>query len=80
MQVLLAGAGQIVLAPDASQVAWRDGKELLVAGVVGSQLIGTVRIPVPDGAKPVRFVGSSVLVRLDPDGPTHALWRPGAGS
>lgn len=79
VQVLLAGAGQIVLAPDASQVAWRDGKDLLVAGVVGSQLIGTVRIPVPDGAEPVRFVGNSVLVRLDRDGPAHALWRPGAG-
>ncbi|MGC4853976.1 hypothetical protein ACLQ24_11380 [Micromonospora sp. DT4] len=78
VQVLLAGAGQIVLAPDATQVAWRDGGDLFVAGVVGTQLIGTVRIPVPDGAQPVRFVGNSVLVRLDPDRPGHALWRPGA--
>ncbi|MGV9211151.1 hypothetical protein ACTFTM_04725 [Micromonospora sp. RB23] len=78
VQVLLAGAGQIVLAPDATQVAWRDGEDLLVAGVVGTQLIGTVRVAVPDSAQPVRFVGSSVLVRLDPNRPGHALWRPGA--
>jgi hypothetical protein len=78
VQVLLAGAGQIVLAPDATQVAWRDGGDLLVAGVVGTQLIGTVRIAVPDSAQPVRFVGSSLLVRLDPNRPGHALWRPGA--
>ncbi|WP_435204034.1 hypothetical protein [Micromonospora sp. bgisy143] len=78
VQVLLAGAGQIVLAPDATQVAWRDGGDLLVAGVVGTQLIGSVRIAVPDSAQPVRFVGNSVLVRLDPNRPGHALWRPGA--
>ncbi|MEU0547575.1 hypothetical protein [Micromonospora sp. NPDC005979] len=78
VQVLLAGAGQIVLAPDGTQVAWRDGEDLLVAGVVGTQLIGTVRIAVPDSAQPVRFVGSSLLVRLDPTRPGHVLWRPGA--
>ncbi|MEU7926290.1 hypothetical protein [Micromonospora sp. NPDC049801] len=78
VQVLLAGAGQIVLAPDATQVAWRDGGDLLVAGVVGTQLIGTVRIAVPDSAQPVRFVGSSLVVRLDPTRPGHVLWRPGA--
>ncbi|MET7878007.1 hypothetical protein [Micromonospora profundi] len=79
VQVLLAGAKQIVLAPDGSQVAWRDGADLLVAGVVGTQLIGTVRTPAPDGAEPVRFVGDHVLVRLDPSRPGHVLWRPGAG-
>ncbi|MEU5904241.1 hypothetical protein [Micromonospora sp. NPDC047527] len=78
VQVLLAGAGQIVLAPDGHQVAWRDGDDLLTAGVVGTQLIGTVRIPVPAGAEPVQFVGGSVLVRLDPASPGHVLWRPGA--
>ncbi|KAB1934363.1 hypothetical protein F8271_23630 [Micromonospora sp. ALFpr18c] len=79
VQVLLAGAGQIVLAPDGRQVAWRDGTDLLVAGVIGTQLIGSARTPVPAGAEPVRFVGDSVLVRLDPAAPGHALWRPGAG-
>ncbi|MFF5177323.1 hypothetical protein ACFY2Q_04760 [Micromonospora sp. NPDC000316] len=78
VQVLLAGAGEIVLAPDGRQVAWRDGTDLLTAGVVGTQLIGTVRVPVPAGAEPVRFVGGSVLVRLDPTSPGHVLWRPGA--
>ncbi|PWR04872.1 hypothetical protein DKT68_29815 [Micromonospora acroterricola] len=79
VQVLLAGAGRIVVAPDARQVAWRDGTGLLVAGVVGTQLIGPVRTPVPAEAEPVRFVGDSVLVRLDPARGGHALWRPGAG-
>ncbi|MFF5051791.1 hypothetical protein ACFY1S_01215 [Micromonospora sp. NPDC000663] len=79
VQVLLAGAGGIVVAPDGRQVAWRDGTDLVVAGVIGTQLIGSARTPVPAGAEPVRFVGDSVLVRLDPDAPGHALWRPGAG-
>ncbi|MGW3792946.1 hypothetical protein ACWD8I_17535 [Micromonospora arida] len=79
VQVLLAGAGAIVLAPDSLQVAWRDGDDLLVAGVVGTQLIGAVRTPVPATAEPVRFVDDSVLVRLDPASGGHTLWRPGAG-
>ncbi|WCN82196.1 hypothetical protein [Micromonospora sp. LH3U1] len=79
VQVLLAGAGPIVLAPDSRQVAWRDGSDLLTAGVVGTQLIGAVRTPAPAAAEPVRFVGDSVLVRLDPANAGHTLWRPGAG-
>ncbi|MEU7971150.1 hypothetical protein AB0B48_03830 [Micromonospora sp. NPDC049089] len=79
VQVLLAGAGAIVLAPDSRQVAWRDGGDLLTAGVVGTQLIGSVRTPMPAAAEPVRFVGDSVLVRLDPASAGHTLWRPGAG-
>ncbi|MBQ0904733.1 hypothetical protein [Micromonospora sp. U21] len=79
VQVLLAGAGAIVVAPDGRQVAWRDGTGLLVAGVVGTQLIGPVRTPLPADAEPVRFVGDSVLVRLGTDRAGHALWRPGAG-
>ncbi|WP_433129247.1 hypothetical protein ACQPWW_04030 [Micromonospora sp. CA-240977] len=78
-QVLLAGAGTIVLAPDSRQVAWRDGGDLLVAGVVGGQLIGAARTAVPAGAVPIRFVGDSVLVRPDPAGAGHILWRPGSG-
>ncbi|MFI6779607.1 hypothetical protein [Micromonospora sp. NPDC050276] len=79
VQVLLAGAGSIVLAADSQQVAWRDGGDLLVAGVVGTQLIGAVRTPAPAPAEPVRFVGDSVLVRPDPADAGHTLWRPGAG-
>jgi hypothetical protein len=79
VQVLLAGAGSIVLAPDSRQVAWRDGGDLFVAGVVGTQLIGAARTPVPAAAEPIRFVGDSVLVRLDPASAGHTLWRPGAG-
>ncbi|MBM0279112.1 hypothetical protein [Micromonospora tarensis] len=79
VQVLLAGAGAIVLAPDSRQVAWRDGGDLLAAGVIGTQLIGAARTPVPAAAEPVRFVGDSVLVRLDPSEAGHTLWRPGTG-
>ncbi|MET8119324.1 hypothetical protein [Micromonospora sp. NPDC005291] len=79
VQVLLAGAGPIVLADDSRQVAWRDGGDLLMAGVVGTQLIGVVRTPAPADAAPVRFVGDSVLVRLDPADGGHTLWRPAAG-
>ncbi|WFF02758.1 hypothetical protein [Micromonospora sp. WMMD964] len=79
VQVLLAGAGSIVLAPDGRQVAWRDGGDLFVAGVVGTQLIGAARTPVPAAAEPIRFVGDGVLVRLDPASAGHTLWRPGAG-
>lgn len=79
VEVLLAGAGAIVLAADSRQVAWRDGGDLLVAGVVGTQLIGAVRTPAPATAEPVRFVGESVLVRLDPSDAGHTLWRPGTG-
>ncbi|MEU4471831.1 hypothetical protein [Micromonospora sp. NPDC023888] len=79
VQVLLAGAGPIVLAPDSRQVAWRDGGDLLMAGVVGGQLIGAARTAAPAGAVPVGFVGDSVLVRPDPADAGHILWRPGAG-
>ncbi|MGC4745620.1 hypothetical protein ACLQ28_08145 [Micromonospora sp. DT201] len=79
VQVLLAGAGPIVLAPNSRQVAWRDGSDLLVAGVVGTQLIGAARTPAPAEAEPVGFVGDSVLVRLDPANAGHTLWRPAAG-
>ncbi|MEH1166675.1 hypothetical protein V6V47_14955 [Micromonospora sp. CPCC 205539] len=79
VQVLLAGAGPITIAADGRQVAWRDGSGLLMAGVVGTQLIGPVRTPAPVDAVPVRFVGDSVLVRLDPNRPGHTLWQPGVG-
>ena len=62
-QVLLAGADAIALAPDGRQVAWRDGRDVLAAGLVGGQLIATVRTPAPDGAVPVGFAGDAVLVR-----------------
>ncbi|MFC4020735.1 hypothetical protein ACFOW4_22715 [Micromonospora sp. GCM10011542] len=80
VQVLLAGAAAITVATDGRQVAWRDGPDLLVAGVVGTQLIGPVRTPVPATAVPVGFVGDSVLVRIDRTNPGYVLWRPGAGN
>ncbi|MEH0973584.1 hypothetical protein V6U77_20890 [Micromonospora sp. CPCC 205546] len=77
--LLLAGARDIVLSPDGRQVAWREGTDLVVAGIVGTQVVGAARTPVPPAAAPVGFAGDTVLVRLDPARPGHALWRPAAG-
>ncbi|MFG1887158.1 hypothetical protein ACGFIR_04715 [Micromonospora sp. NPDC049051] len=77
--LLLAGARDIVLSPDGRQVAWREGTDLVVAGVVGTQVVAAARTPAPPAALPVGFAGDTVLVRLDPGRPGHALWRPAAG-
>ncbi|SCE76598.1 hypothetical protein [Micromonospora mirobrigensis] len=78
-RVLLAGARAIALSPDGRQVAWRDGRELVAAGVVGGQLVATVRVPAPARAVPTGFLGATVVVRPDALRPGYALWRPGAG-
>ncbi|SCG43925.1 TolB-like translocation protein [Micromonospora inositola] len=78
-QVLLAGADAIALAPDGRQVAWRDGREVLAAGLVGGQLLATTRTPAPDGAVPVGFAGDAVLVRQPGPG-GFTVWRRLAGA
>lgn len=75
-RVLLDGAEAITVARNGRQVAWRDGDEIATAGLVRSELIAPVRTPAPAGAAPVGFVGDSVLVRLEPAHPGHALWSP----
>ncbi|WP_319459113.1 hypothetical protein [Micromonospora sp. RTP1Z1] len=77
-QVLLAGADAIALAPDGRQVAWRDGPDVLAAGLVGGQLVATVRTPAPDGTVPVGFAGDAVLIRQPGQG-GFTVWRPSAG-
>ncbi|MGK5518531.1 hypothetical protein ACSNN9_04160 [Micromonospora sp. URMC 107] len=77
--LLLAGAREIVLSPDGRQVAWREGADLVVAGIVGGQVVAVARTPSPRDAVPVGFAGDTVVVRLDPGRPGHALWRPAAG-
>jgi hypothetical protein len=76
-QVLLAGAEAVALSPDGRQVAWRDGPEIVGAGLVGGQLVAVTRTPAPAGAVPVGFTGDAVLVQR-PDGGT-VLWRRSAG-
>ncbi|MFI6264620.1 hypothetical protein [Micromonospora sp. NPDC051006] len=78
-QVLLAGAETIIVSADGRQVAWRDGADLVSAGVVGTQLIAPVRTPAPAAAVPEGFVGDAVLVRLDPARPGHTIWHPSVG-
>ncbi|MGC5332719.1 hypothetical protein [Micromonospora sp. DT62] len=77
--LLLAGARDIVLSPDGRQVAWREGTDLVVAGIVGTQVVAAARTPASPDAVPVAFAGDTVLVRLAPDRPGHALWRPATG-
>ncbi|NES14186.1 MULTISPECIES: hypothetical protein [Micromonospora] len=76
-QVLLAGAEAVVVAPDGRQVAWRDGPEILAAGVVGGQLVATSRTAAPEGALPIGFAADAVLIRQ----PGHgvSLWARSAG-
>ncbi|MGR6317068.1 hypothetical protein Q2K19_07655 [Micromonospora soli] len=77
-QVLLAGADAVAVAPDGRQVAWRDGPNLLAAGVVGGQLIATARTTAPAGAVPVGFAGDAVLARQPANG-GFTVWRRAAG-
>ncbi|WP_200215321.1 hypothetical protein [Micromonospora coerulea] len=78
-QVLLAGADAVALAPDGRQVAWRDGPDLLAAGLVAGQLLATVRTPVVDGAVPVGFAGDAVLVRQPGEQGFTVWWRSAGG-
>ena len=77
--LVLAGALEIALSPDGRQVSWREGAELAVAGIFGTQVVAAARTPVAPGAVPVGFVGDAVLIRLDPARDGHALWRPALG-
>lgn len=75
VQALLAGADEIVLDAKGQQVAWKQGTALAAAKIVNGDLVATARAEVPAEAVPLRFVGGSVLLRLDPGRPGHALWR-----
>ena len=78
-QVLLAGAEAIAMATDGRQVAWRDGPEILAAGLVGGQLVAPARTAAPDGAVPVGFAGDAVLVR-QPGRAGFVAWRRSLGA
>ncbi|MCW3841879.1 hypothetical protein ONA70_17405 [Micromonospora yasonensis] len=77
-QVLLAGADAVAVAANGRQVAWRDGAEILAAGVVGGQLVATSRAAAPAGAVPIGFAADAVLVRQPGRGGV-SLWRRSAG-
>ncbi|MFF5174254.1 hypothetical protein ACFY3U_16665 [Micromonospora sp. NPDC000089] len=79
-RALLAGAEEIALAPDGRQVAWRDDGRLFAAGLIGGQLVATVKVTAPAGVAPVRFVGDRVLVTAGAGRTGFALWRPGPGA
>ncbi|AYF29911.1 hypothetical protein CSH63_21020 [Micromonospora tulbaghiae] len=67
-QVMLAAADAVAVSADGRQVAWRDGTDVIAAGVVAGQLIAPVRTAAPDGAVPVGFAGDSVLIQQPGDG------------
>ncbi|MFU8870798.1 hypothetical protein [Micromonospora sp. SL4-19] len=77
-QVLLAGADAVAVAADGRQVAWRDGPDILAAGLVGGQLVATTRTAAREGAVPVGFADSAVLIR-QPDQGGFSVWRRLAG-
>ncbi|MCI4064135.1 hypothetical protein MRQ36_16610 [Micromonospora sp. R77] len=77
-QVVLAAADAVALSPDGRQVAWRDGRDIAAAGVIGGQLIAVVRTPAAADAVPVGFAGDTVLVR-QPGTSGFSAWRPSAG-
>ncbi len=67
-QVMLAAADAVAVSPDGRQVAWRDGTDVIAAGVVAGQLIAPVRTAAPEGAVPVGFAGDTVLIQQPGDG------------
>ncbi|RIV30853.1 TolB-like translocation protein [Micromonospora radicis] len=75
VQVLLAGADEIVLDEKGRQVAWKQGAELASAQIINGELTAPARAEAPAEAVPLGFVGGAVLVRLAPDRPGHVLWR-----
>ncbi|MET7836663.1 hypothetical protein ABZS44_27980 [Micromonospora sediminicola] len=77
-QVMLAAADAVAISADGRQVAWRDGPELIAAGVVAGQLIAPVRVTAPAGVVPVGFTGDDVLLR-QPDQGGMSVWRRAAG-
>ncbi|MCZ7473073.1 MULTISPECIES: hypothetical protein [unclassified Micromonospora] len=77
-QVMLAAADAVAVSPDGRQVAWRDGTDLIAAGVVAGQLIAPVRIAAPEGAVPVGFTGDAVLIQQPGDG-GMSVWNRALG-
>lgn len=80
VQVLLAGADEIVLDAQGHHIAWKQGEVLASARVINGALTSISRAKVPAEARPIRFVGDAVLVRLAPDRPGHTLWRLHSGA
>ncbi|MGW5671460.1 hypothetical protein [Micromonospora sp. NPDC003776] len=76
-QVLLAAADAVVVAADGRQVAWRDGPEILAAGLVGGQLVATSRTAAAAGAVPVGFAADAVLI--EEPGRGVSRWPRSAG-
>ncbi|MFG1674210.1 hypothetical protein [Micromonospora sp. NPDC049282] len=77
-QVMLAVADAVAVSADGRQVAWRDGPDLVAAGVVAGQLIAPSRVAAPTGVVPVGFTGDDVLVS-QPDRGGMSVWRRAMG-
>ncbi|WBB72954.1 hypothetical protein O7602_25195 [Micromonospora sp. WMMD1128] len=77
-QVMLAAADAVAVSPDGRQVAWRDGSDLVAAGVVAGQLIAPSRVAAPPGVVPIGFTGDDVLVARPGRGGT-SVWQRAMG-
>ncbi|MFI2709358.1 hypothetical protein ACH495_04400 [Micromonospora sp. NPDC018662] len=77
-QVMLAVADAVAVSADGRQVAWRDGTDLVAAGVVAGQLIAPSRVAAPPGVVPVGFTGDDVLIS-QPDRGGMSIWRRAMG-
>lgn len=81
-QPFLAEVDDLVLAPDARRVAWRQGDRLFAATVEADQL-GTPELgPVAPGTRLVRFVGEGVLISrsMSAGNLGHSIWWPSEGT
>ncbi|WP_343443617.1 hypothetical protein [Micromonospora schwarzwaldensis] len=77
-QVMLAAADAVAVSADGRQVAWRDGTDVVAAGVVAGQLIAPSRVTAPTGVVPVGFTGDDVLI-TQPGRGGMSVWRRAMG-
>jgi len=80
---VLPAVDEIVLAPDGSRVAWRDGDRMSVAPVAEGRLGTAVQSGAPAGGRLTSFLGAGVLLaRGRPGGVNdgYDVWWPARGT
>jgi hypothetical protein len=77
---LLRSVDSVAVAPAGDRVVWRDGLRLYLATVAKGRLVPDDEAAAPDGAEPVGFVGTGILLARRPEGTllgSYAVWWPG---